>query len=185
MRKRYTGRLGFTLIELLVVVLIIGILAAVAVPQYKKAILKSQLVQIQVYIDALRKGSEMYFLANGNYTTDIEKLDVDVASGAKEIKKSNIASGGIKGVFFEHDIECVVTSYAIACLSPDFYLTRKHDYDPTQNQSVAQWPEGIECVGRNKERGDQLAEQICKAMSDGIAVEDYNNFESKAYIIGN
>ena len=69
---------GFTLIELLVVVLIIGILAAVALPQYKKAVIKSRLVNGISYVKAVKDAEEIYYMANGSYTNDIENLAVNV-----------------------------------------------------------------------------------------------------------
>ena len=58
---------GFTLIELLVVVLIIGILTAVAVPQYNKAVEKSRLTQQMVTVRALYNALEVYRMENGDY----------------------------------------------------------------------------------------------------------------------
>ena len=55
---------GFTLIELLVVVLIIGILSAVALPQYQKTVLKSRAAEAWTNLSALRKAVEVYCLEN-------------------------------------------------------------------------------------------------------------------------
>ena len=69
---------GFTLIELLVVVLIIGILAAVALPQYNKAVEKSRAVQALTSLDALAQAQEAYFLSHGNYAVSMRNLDIEV-----------------------------------------------------------------------------------------------------------
>ncbi|MCQ2410293.1 MAG: prepilin-type N-terminal cleavage/methylation domain-containing protein [Elusimicrobiaceae bacterium] len=68
---------AFTLIELLVVILIIGILAAVALPQYRRAVLKSRMMSVVAYLKAVQEAEEIYYLANGVYTDDIDNLSVD------------------------------------------------------------------------------------------------------------
>lgn len=71
-----THHVGFTLIEVLVVVLIIAVLAAVAVPQYQKAVLKSRFSSLMPTTKSVRDGNEVYYMAHGRYATDTNQLDV-------------------------------------------------------------------------------------------------------------
>ena len=79
---------AFTLIELLVVVLIIGILASVALPQYQKAVVKSRFSELIQAGDALYKASIIYRLANGSWPDTLEQLDIDLFGTISENKIS-------------------------------------------------------------------------------------------------
>ncbi len=78
MKKIVKNKRAFTLIELLVVVLIIGILAAVAVPQYQKAVYKSRAVDAIMLLKTITDAQEVYFLANGKYTSNLDNLDIEI-----------------------------------------------------------------------------------------------------------
>lgn len=74
---------GFTLIEMLVVVLVIGTLAAIAVPQYKKAVLRSRAAEVWSLLPTLRSAAEEYCLANGGGQPTLEDLSVKIPLSTK------------------------------------------------------------------------------------------------------
>ena len=68
---------GFTLIELLVVVLIIGILASIALPQYFKAVEKARGAEALSLLGAIAGAEQRYYLTQDKYTTNFQELDLD------------------------------------------------------------------------------------------------------------
>ena len=79
------NRGGFTLIELLVVVLIIGILAAVALPQYNLAVYSSRYSLLKNLVHSMDKAEEIYFLANGKFTKNFADLDISLCTNSSSL----------------------------------------------------------------------------------------------------
>ena len=82
---------GFTLIELLVVVLIIGILSAVALPQYTKAVEKSRATEAITLLGNLANAEQIYLMSMGSYTNDMTLLDLQMpgVSGTNPVSSVN------------------------------------------------------------------------------------------------
>ncbi|MGB2578730.1 prepilin-type N-terminal cleavage/methylation domain-containing protein [Elusimicrobium simillimum] len=71
---------GFTLVELLVVVLIIGILSAIALPQYTKSVEKARAAEAQIMFGALSQSATRHALETGNIYTTMN-FDIDFPEG--------------------------------------------------------------------------------------------------------
>ncbi len=99
---------AFTLIELLVVVLIIGILSAIALPQYERAVDKAKAAEALTIISSLRQSIEEYILANNSFPTSFDELTV-VPSGS--LGKYSVENDKITGKYYT----CVLTNGRIDC----------------------------------------------------------------------
>ncbi len=69
---------GFTLIELLVVVVIIGVLSAIALPQYQTAVERSRATEALTLMNAVQTSAERYHAQHENWPTTFGQLDVDI-----------------------------------------------------------------------------------------------------------
>ncbi|MBR3603614.1 MAG: type II secretion system protein [Elusimicrobiaceae bacterium] len=80
MKRR--NKKGFTLIELLVVVLIIGILSAVALPQYQKAVAKTRFAEAMANLKTILSATEVCVLADDSiYREGCRLVDLDISVG--------------------------------------------------------------------------------------------------------
>ena len=150
---------GFTLIELLVVVLIIGILAAIALPQYQKSVRKTRIAEARVNLKSIADGLELYILSNGNYTQDIADLDIQVNTESKDwsyyVDECTVT--------LDNKIGCsIIAQPKFENLSYDIELgTRNYDSD---------WAGKFVCWFSDE---DSSAEKICKTLGKREVSQGY------------
>lgn len=113
---------GFTLIELLVVVLIVGVLVAVAVPQYEKSVMRSRMAETEVIMRSILPALEEYCLAQGPTSDpiDMSSLSIrypvqNIGGGPAVFASSGISMTGLMGDcrdFLQNDVTSpVIFSY--------------------------------------------------------------------------
>lgn len=99
-KSKRTNQKGFTLIELMIVVAVIGVLAAIAVPQYQKYVAKSEAASALASITGHRTNVETYVLENGTFPTTSAALPVPASPlGVISYQNTTSAAGSIQFEF--------------------------------------------------------------------------------------
>ena len=152
---------GFTLIELLVVVLIIGILAAIAMPQYTNAVEKARLSEALSTIGSLQRGIDLYLLANGSPGDDENRvnmlnnpnitLDIDVTASME-----CSSSGSCKGKYFLYEASCDERCFMV--VTRNVRNERYYTYELEINQETNGWNNN-NCYSYSK-----IGDYICKSL---------------------
>jgi len=111
---------GFSLIELLIVVVIIGILAAIAIPKFQNTKGKANAASLRADLRNLVTAEEAYFYDNSAYTTDVTALNIRITTGVT-ISFGTANAGGWSAKVthpLAWPIECAVFFGGVPALPP-------------------------------------------------------------------
>ena len=157
---------GFTLIELLVVVLIIGILTAVALPQYQVAVEKSRMTEAVGMLRSIAQANRVHMMATGRYATDLDELGVEVpgqsvtVDGLPRKETTDFQFGARKGSF-----------------SGSIAVAKRLPVDSLYELVV--WADGTICCYSYDEQGLSL----CRQVSQDVTNDTYTAAGSFCYTV--
>lgn len=149
-------REGFTLIEVLVVVLIIGILSAVALPQYQMAVGKSRITRLLPLVRAVKEAQEAYYMANGDYAVHFEDLDISISTP----NSITAGSGSWRGDRANYDNWSIdLLSHAQRVYGNTYFANNSFGYSMRLHNGLSDFP----CENLAVVSGD-LAEKLARSM---------------------
>ena len=180
----FCSKVGFTLIELLVVVLIIGILTAVAVPQYQKAVDKARVSELFAIVKNVKVQQEVFYLTHGHYAADCEELGADLPGGFEQKENNANVYMQTKGSFeislFCKNKDSSDTDYnrvagKVRSADNSFQASIEMFFDYYSNENVRQENKGHQgdafCFASNS---NTRGLNVCKSLGREVRTEDFS-----------
>ena len=160
--RRRKMKKGFTLIELLVVVLIIGILSAVALPQYTIAVEKSRMAEANVILKSLTDACSVYYMANNGEDDYCRWDNIDIDLNMPEADGEGEDALARQGKYFFYSLE-TPNANVFACRG-NFNSDYEFEYCLNYFFEADKRPGNVtrECEGRTA-KGKRICKATCGA----------------------
>tara|TARA_Y100000588_G_scaffold4793_1_gene5941 strand:+ start:74 stop:532 length:459 start_codon:yes stop_codon:yes gene_type:complete len=125
---------GFTLIELMIVVAIIGILAAIAIPQYQNYVARAQVSEALVLASGAKTGVSEYISTNGTMPTSNTEAGIATTIKGSYVESVVVGAGGVITMTFQEDADADTPGNAHSAIA-----TRTMILEPTKTDGSIVW----------------------------------------------
>ena len=175
---------GFTLIELLVVVLIIGILAAIALPQYERAVLKARVATILPVIKSVHEAQEVYYLSHGTYATAASDLDIELPASCTWLSNPWDSAGRNMftcGKYFVLDVKSGMVTNAGSAVSycPEYVTNWPNCYNNRSFVVIHKFTHATDYADKRyccPQNSSAFGTQACKSITGKTSPDEGSNY---------
>ena len=163
MKEQFSHEEGFTLIEIMVVVAIIGILVAIAVPQYQDYIARGRVVEGLNLASSAKLAVTESYATKGPNPMDLSTKEVFVFNPTRSVKEIEILSDGSIAIDFQSSVapDGKNSLFLIPTNEPDAPSPRMIDL--SQLSSVQTWSGGWSCRSDKTTLVPKLLPAECRA----------------------